>query len=123
VDVARAVLHGLEEERVDEPDDRRLVARLEEVARLLELGRDQVEALFLEVAHEIRRAAGREIVGAVDRLDDRGGRHHDRTDGDAVEHTQVVERCEGLRIAECHHHLAALATERQHEVPPRELHR
>ena len=63
VDVAGAVLDGLEEEGVDEPDDRRLVARLEKVARLLELGRDQVEPLLLEVSHEIGGAARGEIVG------------------------------------------------------------
>ena len=53
VDVARAVLHRLEEQRVDEADDRRLVARLEQVARLLELGRDQVEALLVEPGDEL----------------------------------------------------------------------
>jgi hypothetical protein len=48
VDVARAVLDGLGEERVHQADDGRVVARLEEVGRLVELARDQVQALAVD---------------------------------------------------------------------------
>ncbi len=57
VDVAGAVLHRLEEQRVDQPDDRRLVVGVEQVAGLLELGGDQIEALFVEVVHQLGGAS------------------------------------------------------------------
>src|SRR5439155_1392171 len=65
VDVAGAVLDGLEEERVHQPDDRCLVARLEEVERLAErvLGRlTELEALFLDRLHGVGGGARGGVV-------------------------------------------------------------
>ena len=59
VDVAGAVLDRLEEQRVDQPDDRRLVVGVEQVARLLEVGGHQVEALLVEAVHQVRGGSGR----------------------------------------------------------------
>ena len=96
VDVAGAILHRLEEQRVHEPDDRRLVVGVEEVARLLELVRDQVEALLLEVRPSgPRRCRSARSYARLMRVEDRRGRHDDRTRSAAVEHAQVVERRRG----------------------------
>src|SRR5262249_50968964 len=48
VDVAGAVLDRLEEERIDQLDDRRFFVGVEQILRFLELRRHQLEALFIE---------------------------------------------------------------------------
>src|SRR5439155_395259 len=53
VDVARAFLGGAEEQGVDETDDGSLVARIEQVLRLLELVRHGVEIACLQIADQL----------------------------------------------------------------------
>src|SRR5262249_34500081 len=48
VNVAGAILHRLEEQRVDQFDDRRLFVGVEQILRLLEVGGHELEALFVE---------------------------------------------------------------------------
>ena len=83
MDIAGALLHRLEEERVDPPDDRRLVIGVEDVANpaLVDL-----LLVTLELA-----AAGLALVDAVDRVLDLLARSDARLDGLAEEDTQLVE--------------------------------
>ena len=75
VDVARALLHRAEHERVHEPDDRRLVVGVEEVGRLLELVGDRLEVAGLEVLHQLLVLVRGAVVDRVDRVE-----HHASAD-------------------------------------------
>src|SRR5262249_42715702 len=73
VDIARALLHRLEEERVDPADDRGLVVGVEDVADAAFVGLGAFVALELA-------AAGLALVDAVDRVLDALARRDARLD-------------------------------------------
>jgi len=113
VDVRRAVLDGLEEQRVDQPDDRRLVVGVEQIVRLLELVRDRVELAGLDVAHHRLGGAARAVVGEVDRLEDRRGGDHDRVHAASVERAQIIHHLRRARIGDRDAQGVAVLVERQ----------
>ena len=131
VDVARAGLHRLEEERVHQPDDGGLVARFEEVERSIG-GRMQGIGAFGKLEddagprhrlHCVACRRGRRIVGARDRVAQRRSRHDQRAEAGLEEKAEVVERGEGGRVGDCDGEPVVLPRERQHEVAPRVGHR
>ena len=83
VDIARALLHRLGEERVDPADDRRLVVGVEDVDRPLR----RRPVVGLELA-----AACFALVDAVDRVDDRVGRRYRQRDRLPESGADVVQR-------------------------------
>ena len=109
VDVARALLHRLQEERVDPADDGRLVVGVEDVARRLLVG---VRVVALELL-----LAGLLLVDAVDCVLDAVAPADDRLDRLAEDDAQVVERLRVERVAADHvHRVLVLA---HHEDPVR----
>jgi hypothetical protein len=100
VDVARPLLRGAEEERVDEADDGSLVARIEQVLGLFQLVRDGVETARLHVADVLLGFVGRAVVDEVDAVEDRLRRHEQRHDRRVEEEPHAVERARVERIGE-----------------------
>ena len=90
VDVARALLHRLEEERVDPPDDGGLLVGVEDVARGFVLA-GPVVALELLLARLL-------LVDAVDGVLDAVASSDDSLDGLAEDDAQVVERLRVERV-------------------------
>ena len=85
VDVARALLHRLEEERVDPADDRRLVVGVEDVARRLLVDDSRRRS-------RARRSPASRLVDAVDRVLDLIAAADHGLDRLAEDDAQVVER-------------------------------
>src|SRR5467141_1722569 len=75
VDVAGPLLGGAEEERVDQADDGRLVAGVEQVLRLLQLVGDGVEVAGFQIADQLLRLVLGAVVDGVDAVEDRLGGH------------------------------------------------
>jgi hypothetical protein len=114
VDVARALLDRVEEDGVDEADDRRALGLLLQLHEVDVVTIDGEIDLFLGELREhvvvVRGAAG--VVGALDRGDDPGLRGHDRLDVEAREELDVVDGVEVRRIGHGHDERRAGARER-----------
>ena len=106
MDIARSLLHRLEEQRVDPPDDRRLFVGVEDVARRLVL------RARVAVALELFRA-GLTLVDAVDRVLDlvppADAGLHRLLEDDA----QIVERLRVERVGAHHVDRDVVLTEDQ----------
>src|SRR5713226_2510386 len=102
VDVAGALLGGAEEQRVDQPDDGRLVAGVEQVLRLLQLVRDHVQVAGLEIADQLLRLVGGAVVDGVDAVEDGLRRHQHRRDAGPEEQPNAVQRARVERVGDGH---------------------
>ncbi len=122
VDVARALLHRLLQERVHQPDDRRaLVARVEQVLGLGDQLRGDVrEIRGVELVGHVL-GGRRLVVDVVDAVQDRAARDQHRLAARAREdHAQVVERIGEQGVGDRDLHAIPVALDRQHEVVLRE---
>ncbi len=102
VDVARALLDGVEQDHVDEPNNGRILARLLELHQVeLFALRAELDLFFVEAGHHLF-VRGAVLVKAFDgRLDGRFG-GDDRLDVEAGQKLDVVDGVEVRRIGHRH---------------------
>ncbi len=121
MDVRGAVFDRLENELVDEADDRRLVARVEQILRLFELGGHEVEALHVEPGDELRGRSRGAVVNAVDRIgDERCGCNHG-AHRLAEQQTKIVDGADQRRVGGRHDDGIAVDPDGQEVMPLGEL--
>ncbi len=113
VDVAGPLLGGAEEQRVHQPDDRRLVVGVEEVLRLLQLVGQALEVLGLHLAHQLLGLVQCPVVDPVDGVDDHRGHRDVGRDVALEQHPGVVEHRGVQRVGHRQGH--RLAVHRQRE--------
>src|SRR6266404_4337260 len=102
VDVAGPLLGGAEEQRVDQADDGRLVAGVEEILRLLQLVRDHVQVAGLEIADQLLRLVRGTVVDRVDAVEDGLRRHQDGRDAGPEQKAHAVQRARVERVGDGH---------------------
>ncbi len=118
VDVARALLDGVEQHHVDQADDRRVLAgllELEEVGRVV-LVAGELDLGLVETGHDLV-VRGPRVVVLLDRRVDRGLARDDRLDVVAGEKLQVVDRVEVRRVGHRDDERVARSRDREHLVP------
>ena len=113
VDVARPLADGLGQERVHEPDDRRVVGDLEQVRGLVELGGEERKVVLFHLLHRVLGLVHVLAVETVDGIEDHFGRGEAERDVGAEQHPEVVDGREEERFGGGGDDRAVLPPERQ----------
>ena len=113
-------LTASEEDRVQQPDDRRLIGQVQQVLGVVEFGGDRGEILPLQLLQHFTGAAGEAGVDMVDGDQPRSGRHQHRFHRPAEQTAQFVQAPAGRRAGNGDLNRAVLPPERKDRVGPGE---
>ena len=122
VDIRRAILGGLEHQRVHPADDRRLVVGVEHVDELVRRVLRVFVGVLLRALFELG-AAAEPRVDLVDVIDDAAARHDHRLDRLGEQDGDRVDDLDRVRIGDRDHDAAVLAAQRHDLALPGEVDR
>src|SRR6266571_4356121 len=123
MDVACPLLDRLEDDRVQEPDHRRLVGQLQEVLRHAQFGGDGGEVYPLQFFRHFLGRAGHRRIEPVHRLHKLQSRYHHPLDRHAEHPLHLIQGEQVGGIGYGHEQPTVLLPQRQEEVRPGERQR